>query len=48
MENYEKKREAIISDLKKKLKVIFDLIKTKVVGYGTLRQVHADEIKRNK
>lgn len=30
MENSEEKREAIISDLKEKLKVIFDLIKRRV------------------
>lgn len=30
MEHCEEKREAIISDLKEKLKVIFDLIKTRV------------------
>ena len=34
MENSEEKREAIISDLKEKLKVIFDLIKTRVDGNG--------------
>lgn len=32
MEHCEEKREAIISDLKEKLKVIFDLIKTRVDG----------------